>query len=108
MPRVPPSPWAFVRIIISMDKSRFEVEIDGRGVARCWRSQKEKYANGSFEAGIVEGIGRDTIYFRIDQGEAQPFTIFMRPDEAMLLIHLLSGAMWAQKMLELRDSDDEG
>ena len=85
--------------------SEFEVTLaDGR-IAHCWQGLEQPYEGARFSAGLVTGAEPDTVYLRIEKDSEQPTTLFLRPDEALALIWVASGALWSAEMLALDDDD---
>ena len=85
--------------------TQFGVEVDGRGIAECWRAENQQYADCMFSAGLVKGIPPDTIYARIEGRGEEPTMIFMRSDEALAFARVIMGALWSAEMFE-RHPDD--
>lgn len=54
--------------------------------------------NCMFEFGIVEGHPVDTIYLKMSKDGVEPHTLLLRRDEAMIIVHGLSGALWSEEM----------
>jgi len=80
---------------------KFDVELaDGR-TAHCWQAQSQPYQNCMFSAGLVEGIEPDTTYLQLARdGEDEPLTLFLRPDEMLAIIWVCNGTLWSQAMME--------
>jgi hypothetical protein len=75
--------------------------LDGRK-AECWEADRQEYSDTILSAGLVEGIPPDSIFLRLHRGlSEEPTYIFLRPDEALSVINLLSGALWSKSILEL-------
>lgn len=60
----------------------------------------QEYAgNGcTFSFGLVEGHPVDTIYAQWEKDGIEPYQILLRRDEAMIIIHGLSAALWSEEM----------
>jgi len=77
----------------------FEIELQGcdqRDIVLRETGQ-QPYSDCVFSAGLVEGHAFDSVYLKLER-DNDPFTIFLRPDEAMAIITLLSGALWSERM----------
>lgn len=63
----------------------------------------QEYAgnNCRFEFGLVEGHPVDTIYAKWSKDGEEPYTLLLRRDEAMILIHGLSAALWSEAMEQM-------
>lgn len=57
----------------------------------------QPYTNASFSAGLVEGAGPDTVYFRQDKDDEEPLIILLRPDEMQAIVWVCSGALWSHE-----------
>jgi hypothetical protein len=55
----------------------------------------QPYSNCVFAAGHVEGHAVDTIYLRWERDNDTERMIMLRPDEAVAIIQVLSGALWS-------------
>jgi len=89
--------------------SRFEVTLNDGRIARCWRACIQPYDGCGFEAGLVEGLGVDTVYFMVRRDEQdEPYMLFLRPDEAQAMIWAISGALWSQEMMALEERRSNG
>ena len=86
-----------------MANAKFEVNLDDGHVAQCHRNDKIEYRNGIISAGLVENLGTDTVYLCLASGDDELF-VFLRPDEALAVIHQLAAALFTDAMLE-RDVD---
>lgn len=74
------------------------IEIGGR-LLTLLENGRQPYRNCYFAAGSVEGHPHDTLYLRLSRdGEPEQTTLLLRPDEAMAVCWVLSGALWADKM----------
>ena len=80
------------------NKVKFDIRVNGRK-GKFWRAVVQEYMNCEFSAGLIKGLEPDTIYLRLDKDGLQPTTIILRPDEAMAIIHVLSGALWSNEMM---------
>ena len=68
---------------------------------------RQPYKNCVFSAGFVEGHPVDTLYVRLARdGDGEPTTILLRPDEAQAICWVLNGALWSDQMRRL--SAEEG
>ena len=81
------------------NKTRFTIRINGRK-GKFWRAVKQPYQNCEISAGLVTGLDPDTIYLRFDRDGEKPTTFVLRPDEALAVIHALSGALWSESIFE--------
>jgi len=65
---------------------------------------KQKYAgnNCKFSAGHVRGHAVDTIYLRMEKDGVEPSVFLLRPDEAISLAWLLTGAVWSELMKSVK------
>lgn len=89
------------KILWQPPMTEFDFELDDGRIAHCWQAQKQEYADCVFSAGLVEGLGADTIYLRLEREAGDDvFTIFLRPDEAQAIAWLLNGTLWSQQMME--------
>lgn len=87
-------------------KNQFTIKVnDLKG--HFWRAEVHPYENKEFSAGIVKGLEPDTVYLRIDRDDGKPTTIMLRPDEALAVLHVLSGALWSKLILEVDDKEQE-
>lgn len=77
---------------------RFEVELDDGRIVHCQEMAAQPYSNCRISAGLVEGIGSDSLYFRFKRECEEPTTFFLRPDEMTALLHVCSGALWVYQM----------
>lgn len=59
----------------------------------------QPYLFTEWSAGIVEGHPIDTIYLKVQRELEEPTTILLRRDEALAIIHLLSGALWSESLM---------
>jgi len=76
----------------------FDVTLEDGRIAHCWRAVEQPYQDCQFSAGLVEGIEPDTIYLRMERDEDWQF--FLRPDEALALLHCLTGALWSAEIIK--------
>lgn len=61
--------------------------------------RQEYSGNGCvFEFGLVEGHPVDTIYAKWSKDDEEPYTMLLRRDEAMIIIHGLSAALWSEEL----------
>lgn len=63
---------------------------------------RQEYSNCALSSGHTDHE-IDTIYLRFERDGEEPTTLFLRPDEALSCIWLLSGSLWSQKIGELHD-----
>jgi len=77
---------------------------DGR-VAHCEEAVRQEYANCCFSAGHVTGIDPDTLYLRLEKDGEDTITHFLRPDEMSAILFAGAGALWAQQVAELPESE---
>ena len=87
-----------------MTDTRFDVSLDDGRIAHCWQALDQPYEDARFSAGLVEGIDPDELYLRLERGEGAT-TIFLRCDEALALLWVLSGALWSGEMIASEDPD---
>lgn len=76
---------------------QFDVLLDDGRTAHCWRACHQEYEDCMFSAGLVSGIEPDVAYLRIE-GKGEPLTLFLRTDEALAILHVLSGTLWSIEM----------
>lgn len=86
-------------------KERFTIKSSGRK-GKFWRATIQEYQNCEISAGLVKGLEPDTVYLRFDKDETKPTTIFLRPDEALAIIHALGGALWSQSIFKYTKGDE--
>jgi hypothetical protein len=90
------------------EEHRFDVTLDDGRVARCWQGAAQPYKDCVFSAGLVEGIDPDTVYLAFERDDERGLSMFfLRPDEALAVLHVLSGALWSLDMLNMADPDDK-
>ena len=63
----------------------------------------QPYSNARLSAGLVWGHATDTVYLKFERDGEEPTTIYLRNDEALAIVHLLSGALWSGAMATPRD-----
>jgi len=73
------------------------------GAIRCEEIISQPYANAAFSAGLVKGIEPDTLYLQFSRDGEEPWTVFLRPDEALAIVWVLSGSLWSKSMMEMDD-----
>jgi hypothetical protein len=84
------------------DEYKFDIILDDGRVARCWQAVSQPYQNCIFSAGLVEGIPPDTLYFMVKRDDqAEPYMLFLRPDEMQAITWVCNGALWSQQMINL-------
>lgn len=76
----------------------FELNLSPGRMASCAEVSSQPYADCEFSAGVVDGIPPDVIYLRMERDDEDPTTFFFRPDEALAVLHVLSGALWTNEM----------
>lgn len=76
----------------------------GNRIAHCQESNRQEYADCVFSAGLVSGIEPDTIYLEFWRNN-EPTTFFLRPDEAQVIITILSGALWSSQIADLQEAE---
>ena len=81
-------------------KTRFTIKHNGRR-GKFWRAAVQEYQNCEISAGLIAGLEPDTVYLRFDKDVEKPTTILLRPDEALAVLYVLSGALWSQSMFVL-------
>jgi len=79
------------------NKVKFSIIVNKQR-AKFWRAAHQSYTNCEFSAGLIEGIEPDTIYLRFDKNGQKPTTVMLRVDEALAIIHVLSGALWSDEI----------
>jgi len=85
----------------------FELSLSPGRIASCEEIVSQPYANCRFSAGVVSGIPPDTIYLCLGRDGEDPTTFFFRPDEALAILHVLSGALWSNAMSEMDALDEQ-
>ena len=58
----------------------------------------QPYIDCKFSSGLIIGHSHDTLYLRLERDGADEFVLYLRPDEALAIIWLLSGALWSQEL----------
>ena len=82
-------------------KRNFTIKANGRK-GKFWRACVQPYQDCEISGGLIEGFEPDTIYLRFDRDSTKPTTIWLRPDEAQAIIHVLSGALWSKMIGEIK------
>jgi hypothetical protein len=59
---------------------------------------RQPYRDSAVSAGVCEGHSADTLYFRFERKGEEPTTIYLRDDEALALLRVLSAAIWCERM----------
>ena len=85
------------------DKATFLVRLDDGRIANCWRAAIQQYNAARFEAGLCNGIPPDEFYLAFHRDGGETTYIFMRRDEALAVVHLLSGSLWASEFVEYKE-----
>jgi len=83
------------------DRGLFEIKLRGympESSIVLKETGQQPYTDTKFSAGLVEGHAHDTIYLKLERGIEEPLTLFLRHDEALTLIWLLSGALWSEQV----------
>jgi len=62
--------------------------------------------NCHFAAGHVYGHEVDTIYLEWTKDGDDVHRLLLRPDEASIIIHALSGALWSAQVMELQEKEE--
>jgi hypothetical protein len=62
---------------------------------------RQEYTNCALSSGKVTGHEPDTIYLRFERGIEEPTTLYLREDEALAVIWLLSGSLWSASIAQL-------
>lgn len=57
--------------------------------------------NCVFEFGLVSGHPIDTLYAKWSKDGTEPYQLLLRRDEAIILIHGLSAALWSEELQRL-------
>lgn len=78
-------------------KQEFTIKFGNR-IGKFWRAVFQPYQDCEISAGLIKGLEPDTIYLRFDRSNNKPTTFFLRPDEALAIIHVLSGALWSNSI----------
>lgn len=79
----------------------FDITLDDGRVAHCWQAISQPYQNCVFSTGLVDGLSPDTLYFMVKRDEAEPYILFLRPDEMQAMCWLCNSALWTKQMIEL-------
>lgn len=83
-------------------QATFTIELEDGRIAHCWQAKDQPYQDCVFSAGLVAGLGVDTIYFKVQrEGDSEPYILFLRPDEAQAIAFVVSGALWSQQTIEM-------
>ena len=80
-------------------KAKFNIKFRGKK-GKFWRAVIQEYQNCEISAGLIKGLEPDTVYLRLDKDNTKPTTLLLRPDEALAVIYVLSGALWSQHIIE--------
>jgi len=70
----------------------------GEYTLKCEPMVSQPYSNCIIDAGMVEGHPVDTIYLRFQREAEEPTIFFLRKDEALAIIWVLSGTLWSDSM----------
>ena len=81
----------------------FDLELDDGRVVHCWQAASQPYQDCIISAGLVEGVGVDTVYLRFARNGGEPTTLLLRPDEMMAVLHVGAGALWSAELCENKD-----
>ena len=73
----------------------------------CQAYQNMVISAGHIDSGAVPGHERNTIYLRIESDDAPEFFGLFTSDEALAIIRVLSGALWAERVDALPDPPTE-
>ncbi len=65
---------------------------------------RQDYDDCSMSAGKVIGHATDTIYLKFERVREEPTWIYLREDEALSIMWLLSGALWSSSVASLIES----
>jgi hypothetical protein len=83
-------------------KIKFSITVNEQR-ANFWRAAHQAYTNCEFSSGLIRGIEPDTIYLRFDKDGQKSTTFMLRPDEALAVIHVLSGALWSDEIFTMTE-----
>jgi hypothetical protein len=83
-----------------MNDMEFDFALDDGRIARCWQAEHQEYSDCTFSAGLVSGLGVDTLYFRLKHHtDPDRFVmLFLRPDEMLAMQYVIAGALWSERM----------
>ncbi|MCK4302611.1 MAG: hypothetical protein KAY24_00020 [Candidatus Eisenbacteria sp.] len=90
-----------------MAEETFVVQLEDGRVALCEKIVSQPYQDCESHAGLVENLEPDTIYLGIERDEETGAVFFLRPDEAMAIVWILSGALWSARMKEDEEGTDD-
>lgn len=83
-----------------MSEIEFDLKLDDGRVGHLWRACSQEYSNCEFSAGLVKGLEPDVFYLRLErEGNDDPLTILLRPDELMAILWVGNGALWSSEMI---------
>ena len=84
----------------------FDVELaDGR-VAHCWHNDGVGFANhAEISAGLCEGLEPDNYYFCFER-DGDPAYYFLRRDEVMAVIWMLSFMMFTAEIIAVQKEEN--
>jgi len=94
--------WSYLISMSNRHKKRFKIRYNNK-IGKFRRVLVQSYQNCEISAGIIEGLEPDTIYLRFDRDNNKPTTFFLRPDESLAIIHVLSGALWSNSLLSKKE-----
>jgi hypothetical protein len=80
---------------------RFDEIFDDGRIAHCWQAAEQGYLDMTISSGLVEGIEPDNYYLKFDRDGEEPTTLFLREDEALAVLFVLSGALWSTSIFGL-------
>ena len=66
----------------------------------------QEYENCCLSSGKVTGKEPDTIYLMFEREGEEDKTLYLRPDEALSIVWLLSGTLWSNRISEMIEIDD--
>jgi len=68
---------------------------------------RQPYAGAAISAGTIEGHPHDTIYLRLERDGEEHTLIYLRRDEVVAAIWVLSGALWSEEIGRLCGQDEQ-
>jgi hypothetical protein len=82
-------------------KIRFDIRLANGKKAKCWQACVQEYTNCEFSAGLVTNADPEVVYLRFDKDNVKPpTTVFMTKDEALAVVHVLTGALWSLEIFQ--------
>ena len=62
---------------------------------------RQEYTNCMITSGKVTGMEPDTVWIMLERDGKEDVTLYLRPDEALSIIWLLSGTLWSASIAQL-------